>query len=608
MAELQAIGPDNQKWREPLRTGARVCLGRAPRSGWRVPWDNRISREHAILQFDGSHLNVRRLQSARNKIYVGDESQTEFAIGFGEEFRIGETAFRLVGYEPDLDDDRTADPEQRATFDLDELTAVRFGNADQRLETLSRLPEVITGCADDTDFAERVVRLLLEAVNTAQAVAAVKWSEPDAAKPATMRWETRNDDTGTSFRPSRRLMVEAMNRAETVAHVWMERDEEDSDAPSGANFTYSGDMDWAFCVPITGEACQGWCLYVSGQMLPPVASLEDLRGDMRFVQLVAQFIGAIGRVLQLEKQRAGMARFFSPVVVESLKSEMRSVNFADRPGEHSSASRILVPREGPITVLFCDLRGFSRTSEGAEENLRQLMARVSEALGVMTTGIMRHDGVVADFIGDAALGFWGWPDSVADGPLRACRAALEILKGFHEGANEAHSPLAGFRIGIGIAHGKAIAGRIGTREQAKVDVFGPVVNVGSRLEGMTKQFRAKVLVDETTAEFVRDKLAPSEGRLRTIAHVRPAGMSHAVTATELLPPHGALGCGVTDDCIATYERALADFTEGRWSDALDTLDGLPAEDRVKHFLMVHIAQHDYEPPEHWDGIVPLLQK
>lgn len=607
MAELEARGPDNQEWREPLRTGARVCLGRAPRSGWRVPWDNRISREHAILQFDGIRLRVQRLQSARNKIYYREEPSTDFEIDAGEEFRIGATNFRLVVQDSALDE-RTADPDERATFDINELVEVQFGNADRRLESLSHLPELIAKCTDDTDFAERVVRLILEAVPVAEGAAAVKWADAADKNPLTMRSETRHDDPNTAFRPSRRLMIEALNRGEAVAHSWVEVEEESAIESADGKFTLSGDMDWAFCVPVTGEACEGWCLYVSGRIGHPIARLSDLKGDMRFVQLVGQFLGAIGRVLQLEKQRAGMARFFSPVVVESLKHEMRNVSFSDNARDHHSASRLLVPREGNITVLFCDLRGFSRQTEMAEENLRQLMARVSEALGVMTMGILRHDGVVADFIGDAALGFWGWPEPVEDGPLRACRAATAILRGFHEGAEEPDSPLAGFRIGIGIAHGPAIAGRIGTREQAKVDVFGPVVNIGARIEGMTKLFRSQVLIDETTAEYVRDRLRPQEGRLRRLAKVRPAGMETPVTVTELLPPEGTLGCHVPNQSIDEYHRALDDFEDGRWSEALDTLDGLPVQDRVKHFLMVHIANHDYAPPQGWDGIIRLTQK
>jgi adenylate cyclase len=601
LAELQAIGPEShQTWSETLRTETRICLGREPRSGWRVAWDSRISREHAMLYFDGRELRVERLASARNKIYYRDEPQSTFTMVPGEEFRIGKTTFRLVLVDVDH---RTAEPFRRSTFLADELVSVAFGNADVQLELLSRLPDVITGCEDDADFALQVARLLLEAIPSAHGVAVVKWGKEMGESPLVMRAETQQDDPHFTFRPSRRLMAEALSRSETIAHTWGE----EGDVPNAGAFTLSGDVDWAFCVPISGEACAGWCLYVAGHTGLSVGPPDELKGDMRFVQLVARFVGAIGRVLQLEKQRSGMARFFSPIVFESMNREMRDVSFSHR-DRNVTGSQMLVPREGNITVLFCDIRGFSRRTERAEGDLHQMMARVSEALGVMTHGIMQFEGVVADFIGDSALGFWGWPETVDDGPLRACRAALAILREFHDEIQRGNEALADFHVGIGIAHGLAIAGRIGTTTQAKVDVFGPVVNVGSRLEGMTKQFRTQVIVDETTAKFARRRLSPHEGRLRRLAVVRPAGMDNPVTVTELLPAEGTVGCRISDRAIEEYETALDAFTAGDWSGALDTLDALPVEDRVKHFLMVHIAQHGYAPPEGWDGVIRLSQK
>jgi len=82
---------------------------------------------------------------------------------------------------------------------------------------------------------------------------------------------------------------------------------------------------------------------------------------------------------------------------------------------------------------------------------------------------------VGDFQGDAAMGFWGWPLRQPDAVLRTCRAALAVRAEFE--ATE------GFHAGIGVATGPAVAGKIGTVDQVKVTVFGPVVNLASRLEG-----------------------------------------------------------------------------------------------------------------------------
>ena len=156
-----------------------------------------------------------------------------------------------------------------------------------------------------------------------------------------------------------------------------------------------------------------------------------------------------------------------------------------------------------MTVLFCDLRGFSQKAEAAAGDLKGLLDRVSRALGVMTSQILKHSGVTGDFQGDAAMGFWGWPFASPESPLNACRAALGIRAAFEETFGRPDHPLGSFQVGIGVAHGRAVAGKIGTSEQVKVTVFGPVVNLASRLEGMTKQLRVPIVLDETTASIVR---------------------------------------------------------------------------------------------------------
>ena len=179
-------------------------------------------------------------------------------------------------------------------------------------------------------------------------------------------------------------------------------------------------------------------------------------------------------------------------------------------------------------MLFCDLRGFSRESERQAGDLLGLLQRVSKALGVMTHHIREQGGVVGDFQGDAAMGFWGWPLPQNDAVLRTCRAALAIRAEFEA--------TAGFQAGIGVATGRAVAGKIGTVDQVKVTVFGPVVNLASRLEGMTKILRAPILLDEATARIVRRQVPRDVARVRRLAIVRPYGLDTPLEVSELLPP------------------------------------------------------------------------
>ncbi|MFO0852136.1 MAG: adenylate/guanylate cyclase domain-containing protein [Gemmataceae bacterium] len=152
----------------------------------------------------------------------------------------------------------------------------------------------------------------------------------------------------------------------------------------------------------------------------------------------------------------------------------------------------------------------------------------------MTRAIVNEDGVVGDFQGDATMGFWGWPLPQPDQAERAARAALSIRREVRRFAQRRNHPLAGMECGIGVARGPAVAGRLGTYEQAKIGVFGPVVNRAARLEAATKRLGVPILIDAA----VYDQLAKPgavAGRLRKVARVVPKGLAEPLLIAELLP-------------------------------------------------------------------------
>jgi adenylate cyclase len=295
---------------------------------------------------------------------------------------------------------------------------------------------------------------------------------------------------------------------------------------------------------------------------------------------------------KLERERASLGQFFSPVVLASLSTDDPDV--------------LLQPSEAELSVLFCDLRGFSRATERAADQLLVMLERVSLALGIATRHICDAGGVLGDFHGDAVMGFWGWPIEMEDAPRRAAMAAIAIRDAFAD-ASRAGDTLADFRVGIGIATGKAVAGKIGTVDQVKVTAFGPAVNLSSRLEEMTKTLHAPILIDERTAELLRGSLAGDVGRLRRVARVRPFGLDRDMEVTELLPPDTGLPT-LTAEGVRHYERALDEFCAGRWQAAFESLHLVPAEDRVKDFLTMYIVQHNRTAPEGWRGVIQLSGK
>jgi adenylate cyclase len=598
VADLIAQGNEpQQRWRRPLPAGEQILLGRGE-GILTVPWDKKVSRQHAEIRWHDGVLSVRRLASARNAISFRGQELNSFEIKPGESFQIGETSFTLTDDRVDIGGQIPPPIEQR-TYAFQEIQAARYRDADLRIDVLSRLPNLISGADDDEELFVRLVDMLLAGIPRADGVAlvAVEPVHKDrVSQVQVLRWDRRRPSQGGTFRPSEQLIQESIRRGQSIAYVW--GGVEDSKLPE---FTMTGGIDWAYCTPVVGEDAEGWAIYVFGRfgidglhvVGTPASTSPDLLADLKFTELVASVLSALRQVRRLQRKQAVLSQFFSPVVIESLADEDPEV--------------VLAPRQTEVSVLFCDLRGFSLESERNAHDLMGLLERVSKALRVMTYHIMDSGGVVGDFQGDAAMGFWGWPIDQGDSARRACLAALEIRTQFEANARRQGHPLANFKMGIGIASGTAVAGKIGTIDQAKVSVFGPVVNLASRLEGMTKILHAPILIDETTARLARAQIPPELARFRRLARIKPYGMDSPLEVTEVLPPE-ADWPQLTDEHIRAYESALDSLLDGRWSESLSFLSRVPPEDQVKDFLTVFIAQHNRIPPEGWNGVIPLTRK
>lgn len=589
--ELIAQGPmPVQRWRQEVSPGGPFYLGRLPTSDFPVPWDSAISRRHLEIHATEEGLELRLCSDAANPVFIDGkplaEQPSTLSSGI---FAIGETTFHVRPIQT-LRQDRT--PVEHTTFEPGLLRAVPFDDADRRIEVLTRLPDVILGAMSDDELRDRLIDLSLTGIPRADAVAIVSGTEPSEV--AVLRQDRRRALEGR-FRPSTHLVAEALTRGRSVVHVWDVENEREQ------LFTAAAEFDWAFCTPLPALDGTALGLYVTGrldatfflsgeELRPQAASV--LQADVKFAELVADILRSLLRLNNLERQTAGLRQFLAPPILKAL-------------GEGFDA-KLLEPRQCEATVLFCDLRGFSAKAEEAASNLLGLLERVSQALGVMTESILAYGGVTGDFLGDAALGFWGWPFRSDEAPLDACRAALAISRQFAEASRSDH-PLRDFRVGIGIAHGPAVAGKIGTRDQVKFTVFGPVVNLASRLEGMTKQLRVPILLDEATAQIVRERLPREQGRTRRLARVLPYGSERPLTVSELLAPQSERP-ELSDQDLETHESAVEAFTDGNWDNAYRLLHRLPPDDRAPDFLNQLITAHNRVAPADWDGIIKLPTK
>jgi adenylate cyclase len=612
MPELIAQGKNSEhRWRRLLPLGETVVLGRGSPT-FRVPWDDRISREHVKFRLDEDGLHVQRVTSAGNPVFFNGHEADQFTLQSGEHFVVGTTTFTF-SKEAALASMDVPNPVHQKTFSSEFLRNLRFRNAEKRIEVLNRLPDIISSATNEQELINRISNMLLTGITGATTVGFVtsrvaseqggerpvtNLERPELAQPRTgeipiaiLHWDRLAGQTG-DFRPSERLIRQAISTGQTVLHQWKLAQRQKID------FTIDLENDWAFVCPMEGPATEGWGIYVAGSQrsiasrMSPDSDVEDLQGDIKFCQLVGAVLSNLFQVQQLERRQASLRSFFSPIVMDVLGGR--------------DPDEVLAPQECQVSVMFCDLRGFSQKSEDLRANLFQLLRHVSRSLDVMTSEILKHGGVIGDFHGDAAMGFWGWPLVQPDTARRALETAVAIEARFREMKFREM----GYQIAVGIASGTAVVGKIGSQDQVKVTAFGPVVNRASRIEGMNRVLNTSMLMDRATY----DQLKLSEGstvledgqtiHFRSFGKFQPYGMGSSFEVLQILPEPQSLK-KATQSLSA---QALDAFQRGQWTECMELLKKLPRNDSGRKFLEHFIRQQDGRLPADWSGIVKLESK
>ena len=604
MLELIAQGPTiDFRWRRTL-PGAIVELGRSTET-YRVPWDNQVSRRHAVLTASEHRLHVKAIPDAANPIFFNGREVNDFYVRPGEHFVIGNTSF-MVASDQAFGSLSAPDPIRQQTFSADFLEQVQYRDADRRIDVLNRLPELIAEANNSDELLIGMINTLMAGISAATTIGVVQLNQSqendqsgnsgNSGQLKIIHWDRRGLTRG-DFQPSEKLVTQAIQLSQSVLNVWQ------SDVSNTVNYTFDYENDWAFACPIETEATPGWAVYVAGSSQPkqtPEAIQEgELEGDIKFCELVGSTLKNLLRVQQLERQQASLRTFFSPVVVEALRGR--------------DPETVLQPRQCEVSVLFCDLRGFSRTSEQMADDLLGLLSRVSESLGVTTRVILDTGGVIGDFHGDAVMGFWGWPledRSPVETARSAVLAAIQIQTEFSLLAKQ-HSFASEFTMGIGIATGNAVAGKIGTQDQVKVTVFGPVVNLAARLEGMTKQLKASILIDENTKILLDNSNEQLDGQTniphRRMGNFQPVGMTKPVQLYQILADHEQNSQHQT-----AYDEALRLFESGKIKQAIAKLTLIKAiesgdsADSAVQFLLEFLKQ--VQPTASNDGIIRMWAK
>jgi adenylate cyclase len=311
---------------------------------------------------------------------------------------------------------------------------------------------------------------------------------------------------------------------------------------------------------------------------------------------MASLLGYMRTEAQQRQVRSAFSRYMSPVLVDQLARNPDKL--------------VLGGEMRTMTLMFCDIRGFTTISEGL--SAQELTHFINRFLSPMTEIILEHRGTIDKYIGDCIMAFWNAPLDDPDHARNAVKAAQAMRRRLAElnaeWAKEAEltgRPFKPVRIGIGINTGECCVGNMGSDQRFDYSVLGDAVNLASRLEGLGKTYGVDLVLGETTGDMLPD------WPLIELDLVAVKGKSKAVRIHTLLPdaePAAAI------PGVETHTRLLTAYRTQDWAAAINLIEGAVADSARELAAVYELYRHRIEefiespPPANWDGVYVAKEK
>jgi adenylate cyclase len=315
------------------------------------------------------------------------------------------------------------------------------------------------------------------------------------------------------------------------------------------------------------------------------------------IYLVLTFVNYFREQKQRRQIRSAFGYYLSPHMVEQLA--------------RSPEKLVLGGEERRMTILFSDVRGFTTISEHYKDDPQGLTRLMNRFLTPLTNAIIERKGTIDKYIGDAIMAFWNAPVDDNEQEANACEAALEMLlraetlnselKREAETNGGVYMPL---RIGIGLNTGPCVVGNMGSDFRFNYSVLGDTVNLASRLEGRTKDYRIPIVIGSRTAEGAKQKFAVMEIDLIMVkGKKQPEAVFTVLGRSEI---EADPRCKDLRDANA---QMLGRFRNQRWEDAVELIarcrkfangfDLAGLYDMYEERIELYRAQ---PPGPDWDGV------
>ncbi len=266
----------------------------------------------------------------------------------------------------------------------------------------------------------------------------------------------------------------------------------------------------------------------------------------------------------------------------------------------------LVGERRRITVLFSDIRSFTTMTESADPNA--LVTQLNEYFNDMVGIVFAHEGTLDKFIGDAVMAHWGSivTAGVETDARRAVTTALEMRAALARlNAGWKVRGLPELAVGFGLNHGEAIVGNLGCEAKMEVSVLGDAVNLGSRIEGLTKEYGIDLCLGETVAPLVRDAFL-----LRSVDLILVKGKTQPVKVFTVLGPRDP--ATTEPPWLAGHEAAVRAYRAGDFTAAekawREVLAAQPGDALATIFLArcAELQSHPLGPV--WTGVFKMPGK
>ena len=288
---------------------------------------------------------------------------------------------------------------------------------------------------------------------------------------------------------------------------------------------------------------------------------------------------------------AQMSRYMDPGIADQLMG---------------GAEDMLGGKSAEATVLFSDIRGFTPLTEALGP--QGTVSLLNEYFTIMVECISDEDGMLDKFIGDAIMAGFGIPLAHDDDADRGVRAAIAMTTRLHEwNTLRIKNDQMPVGMGIGLNTDTVVSGNIGSPKRMDYTMIGDGVNLAARLESACKQYAAKILLSEFTANQLK-----ATYRMRDIDLVVVKGKTKPVKVFELLDYHTEESFPNLMNVLASFREGINEFRAQRWANATQAFQAcleFNPEDKLSDIYIERCQYMEVNPPgDDWDGRWVMTEK